>query len=170
MTRTWLVALVIAGCGKSASVVDNPTNGNQIGSNMSKPGSGSKATFVKGVALTPKDKLVEWLDAQKRGREARLVRLPVVLPKVDGVYDISKAKIGAAADALELYANDATLGVGLADRASGCKGPTCAFLVEGYWRGKKAGGYELEVNKAELLPDDRLAATTSAEVEGESGN
>jgi len=138
---------------------------------MNKPGSGSKATFVKGAALTPKPKLVEWLDGQKHGTEARLIRLPLVLPKVDGNYDISKAKVGTAADALELYANDSALGVGLADRASQkCQGPTCAFLVEGYWRGKTAGGFELEVNKAELLAEDRLATATFAEVEGESGN
>jgi hypothetical protein len=83
-------------------------------------------------------------------------------------YDISKAKIGD----LEVYANDSSLGVGLADRAStACNdAPTCAFRVEGYWRGKTMGGLEFEVNKAEVLPAAELAGATFAEVEGESGN
>ena len=129
-----------------------------------------KATFVKGAALTPKDKLVQWLDSQKRNGEPRLVRVPVVLRKIDGMYDISKARLGTAADALELYVNDASLGVGLADRAGQQDGETAAFLVEGYWRGNSGPGFELEIRKAEALPQDRAAEVKFAEVEGESGN
>lgn len=169
MTRACLVALLIAGCGKAATV-DKPTGGgSQNGSSMQKPG--SNATFEKGVALTPKDKLIEWLDGQKRNGEPRLIRVPLVVPEVNGMYDISRARIGAGPDAVEVYANDAALGVGLADRASdACTQGECGFLVEGYWRGKQGPGYQLDVNKAQVLPADRLAAATFAEVEGESGN
>lgn len=164
MTHAWLVALWIAGCGKAATV-DRPTGGSQNGSSMTKPG--SNAAFVKGPSLTPKDKLIEWLDGQKRDGEPRLVRVPLVVPSIDGMYDISRARIGE----LEVYANDAALGVGLADRAMNtCKQGDCGFLVEGYWRGMQGPSLQLDVNKAEQLPADRLAATTFVEVEGESGN
>jgi len=161
-------ALLLAGCGKTATV-DKP-GGN--GSMNKTPNKGSGAVFVQGPALVPKDKLVEWLDAQKLDGKPRLVRLPIVLPKGQLGYDISKARIGGAADALEIYANDSALGVGLADRAADqCDdAPTCAFRVEGYWRGKQLAGLQFDVNKAERLPPDQLASATFAEVEGESGN
>jgi hypothetical protein len=135
---------------------------------MNKPGSGSQASFVKGVALKPSDKLVAWMDQQKRGKEARLLRLVVVVPTVNGSFNIGKAKIGD----LEVYANDSALGVGLADRAdTECAGAaSCAFHVEGYWRGKQLGGLQFDVMKAEYLPADQVGSKGFAEVEGESGN
>jgi hypothetical protein len=168
MSRAWLVALIIIGCGKAATV-DKPGGNPQNGSSMTK--SESKAAFQRGVAVTPKDALIKWLDGQTRNGEPRLVRLPLVVPNVDGMYDISKARIGAAPDGVELYANDAALGVGLADRAmSTCKQGDCGFLVEGYWRGTQGPGFQFDVNKAEPLSPDRLQATAFVEVEGESGN
>jgi len=164
--KSALIALLVVGCGKSPTV-DKPIGGS--GSMNKTPNAkGSGATFEKGPSLTPKEKLVEWMDSQKRGSEARLLRVPIVLPHGDMGYDISKAKIGD----LEVYANDSALGVGLADRAQQkcADGPSCAFLVEGYWRGKQMGGPQFDVNKAEFLPADQLAAANFAEVEGESGN
>lgn len=135
---------------------------------MNKPGSGSQASFVKGPSLEPSDQLVAWMDGQKRGKESRLLRLVIVLPKGQMGFDISKAKIGS----LEVYANDSALGIGLADRAEQkcADAATCAFQVEGYWRGKQMGGLQFDVMKAEYLPADRVAAASYAEVEGESGN
>lgn len=136
------------------------------------PNKGSGVVWQPGAALTPADQLVAWLDGQQRAGEPRLVRLPLVLPRGQLGFDISKARIGGAADALEVYANDAALGVGLADRADDRCGdaPACAFRVEGFWRGKQEAGLQLDVNKAEPLGADELAAVTFAEVEGESGN
>ena len=135
---------------------------------MNKPGSGSQASFVKGVSLKPSDKLVEWMEQQKRGKEARLLRLVVVIPNDNGSFNIGKAKIGD----LEVYANDSALGVGLADRAdTECSGaPSCAFRAEGYWRGKQLGGLQFDVMKAEYLQPDQVGGYAFAEVEGESGN
>ena len=64
------------------------------------------------------------------------------------------------------------MGVGLGDRADDkcADAETCAFSVEGYWRGKQTGGLQFDANKAELLTPGALAAATHAEVEGESGN
>jgi hypothetical protein len=163
--KSALIALisVAVGCGKSPTV-DKPNGGS---GSMNKTPGGS-ATFERGPSLTPKEKLVDWMDSQKRGNEPRLLRVPIVLPHGDMGYDISKAKIGD----LEVYANDSQLGVGLADRAQQkcADGPTCAFLAEGYWRGKQMGGLQFDVNKVEFLPADKLAAANFAEVEGESGN
>ena len=163
-----VVVALLAGCGKSPTV-DKPS-GN--GSMNKTPSKGSGAAFVQGASLTPNDKLVEWLDKQKLDGKPRLVRLPLVLPKGQLGYDISKARIGGSPDALEIYADDSALGVGLADRAAdNCDdAPTCAFWVEGYWRGKQLAGLQFDVNKAEVLPPDQVASATFAEVEGESGN
>ena len=79
------------------------------------------------------------------------------------------ARIGS----LEVYANDAALGMGLADRArSKCKGADqCAFWVEGYWRGKAEDSYQFDVTKVgEPIAVTELAAASFVEVEGESGN
>lgn len=158
--------LLCVGCGKGAAV-DKPGHGSQPKDTMTKSDNG----FDKGADLLPTDKLIAWLDGQKRGEEPRLIRVPLVVPFVDGMFDVSKARLGAAEGALEVYANDTALGVGLADRAQQkCGQEACAFLVEGYWRGQQAGAYELEVNKAELLAKDLLGQATFAEVQGERGN
>jgi len=171
LARSAALVMFVVGCGKSPAV-DKPPGGS--GSMNKTPSSkGSPATFVKGPSLTPTAKLVEWMDGQKLDGKPRLLRLPIVLPMGQIGYDISKARIGGAADALEVYANDSALGVGLADRAAPCEAqnaPSCAFLVEGYWRGKQLGGLQFDVMKAELLAADQVAATSFAEVEGESGN
>ena len=133
---------------------------------------GPGATFEKGASLSPADKLVSWLDGQKLDGKPRLLRLPIVLSRGQMGFDTSKVKVGVGTDALEVYANDAALGEGLADRAETKCGDAaiCAFRVEGYWRGKQAAGLQFDVNKAEPLSADALAGATFAEVEGESGN
>ncbi len=187
MKHAWCLPVLIwaAACGKSGHdpkvAVDNPTGGGSqavdhgSGSmNPKTPGRGSKSTFVRGASLTPADKLVTWLDSQQLDGKPRLLRLPIVLPKGPGGYDISKARLGPTTDALEVYANDASLGVGLGDRArQACKdsnAPTCAFWVEAYWKGKQLGGLEIDVKTADVLPADQVSGATFAEVESESGN
>ena len=162
------MALMITSCGKGATV-DKPSGNGSMNKTSNK---GSGAAFDRGAALSSPDKLVAWLDSQKRGDEPRLVRLPIVLSRGQVGFDISKAKVGGGANALEIYVNDSSMGVGLADRADDKCGDaeTCAFRIEGYWRGKQTGGLQFDANKAELLTADALAAATHAEVEGESGN
>jgi hypothetical protein len=167
--RLAVAVLVIAGCGKPASVDKPSGNGNM---NKTTKQGGSTASFDKGPSLTPADKLVAWLDSQKLDGKPRLLRLPIVLSRGQVGFDISKAKIGNGPDAVVIYANDSALGVGLGDRADDkCEGAdTCAFRAEGYWRGKQAAGLQFDVNKVELLSAEQLASATYAEVEGESGN
>jgi len=131
-----------------------------------KPGQ-SSGTFVQGAALSPGDKLVAWLEAQKIGSEAKLVRVPVVLAKAQVGWGLSGAKLGTAGDAATVDLDDTALGIGIGQKARKCKEAPCAFLVEGYW----AGGNKLRVVKAgEPLAADELAKLAHAEVEGESGN
>jgi hypothetical protein len=178
-----IVAGWLAGCGKPAAQptphVDPPPAdpvveaGSGTGSAMDKtPNPTSKAAFQPGAALTPADKLLTWLEAQKRGGEPRLIRVPVVLAKGQVGFALRGAKLGNAADAIEVNVNDSALGIGLGMKARKCTGTTCAFLVEAYWRGKDdSGANKLAVMKAgDILSDAELAAITHAEVEGESGN
>jgi hypothetical protein len=128
----------------------------------------SPKTFVRGPAVIPADKLVVWLDRQQADGKPRLVRLPVVLKRQAVGFSIHGARVGVGPDALEIYCNDAALGIGLADRArSPCtEEPQCAMWLEGYWRGKKDGDYTFDVVRvhAPIAPAD-LAAADYAEVE-----
>ncbi|MEO8701052.1 MAG: hypothetical protein ABI867_13470 [Kofleriaceae bacterium] len=125
---------------------------------------GASTTFEQRIAVTPTATLITWLDGQLLDGKPRLLKLPIVLT---GDFDISKARIGGAADALTVYANDSALGNGLADR---CKGPTsCGFWVEGYWRGKQELGYQVDVMKVQG-PIADLAQADHVQVEGETGN
>lgn len=139
---------------------------------MDKKPDANDSEFVKGPALTPADPLVTWLDGQKRGDEARLLRVPVVLAKTPaGSFTMRGATLGTASDALAIHINDSALGIGLTDRARKCKDARCAFAVEAYWRGKQDGTYQLDVMKVgDPLSADALAAFTHAEVQGESHN
>ena len=133
-----------------------------------KPDQGGGA-FVRGTSVTPTDQLIAWFDQQKRNGEPRLTRVPLVLKKGQVGFSTRGARIGS----LEVYANDAALGMGLADRArSKCKGADqCAFWVEGYWRGKAEDSYQFDVTKVgEPIAVTELAAASFVEVEGESGN
>lgn len=129
--------------------------------------------FVRGPSVTPGDQLVAWLEQQTFDGEPRLVRLPLVLVKDDFEFSTRGAKIGGGADAVVVHANDAALGIGLADRARNqCKGAdTCAMWIEGYWRGTQDGSYTVDVmTVVGPIAADQLAAASYAEVQGESGN
>lgn len=167
MRHAVLAVLMITGCGKAATV-DKPTS-NGSGS-MTKMNAGTAHTFSQGAPITPADKLVEWLDGAKRDGQARLLRVPVVISRGQVGFDTSKVTIGANGPAV--FLDDSSMGVGISDRAMQKCGDaqTCAFMVEGYWRGKQGQGYQLDINKAEPLAADALAAATFVEVEGESAN
>ena len=130
-------------------------------------------TFVRGVAVTPRDQLLVWLGQQVRDGQPRLVRLPFVLRRKGPRFSTSGAKIGGAPDAVEVFLNDAALGIGLADVArTTCKdAETCALWLDGYWKGEEAGAFTFDVMKVgQTIAPDAIAAANFAEVEGESGN
>lgn len=95
------------------------------------------------VELAPVDGLRAWLDATG----AEPVVLPIVLTRGATGFDIGGARVGAGPDALVVYANDAALGIGLADRAgSACPGAErCAFVVEARFRGVVDERLEIDV-------------------------
>lgn len=167
-----LLAACPGGSGSSGAKIDEPNVTNAGSSDVTKtPDAGDR--FVRGPAVTPADKLVAWFEQQKRGSEPRLVRVPLVLAKAGPGFATRGATIGSGAGALSVYANDAALGIGLADRARReCKGATaCAMWVEGYWRGKQDGDYTFDVmTVVRTIPADALAQASYVEVEGESGN
>jgi len=138
---------------------------------MEKTPGQSSGAFVQGASLSPGDKLVTWLEAQKVGGEAKLLRVPVVLAKGQVGWALQGAKLGTGGDAVTVKLDDTALGIGLGQKARKCKDAPCAFLVEGYWRGKQDGTYVFAVVKAgEPLAAAELAKLAHAEVEGESGN
>lgn len=119
--------------------------------------------FAPGKALSPGDELRPWLDAH----DGKLVRVPVILSRGGYQFDLRGARLGAAPDALAVDLNDGALGVGLADRGrhDAADAPTCAFLVEAYWRLQSLfGGAQLHVVFAEPLDAAALAAITHAEL------
>jgi hypothetical protein len=131
----------------------------------------SQPVFVRGAAVRPVDELIAWLDAQTVNGEPRLLRLPIVLHRGDVGFSLRGARIGRDPDAVEIYVNDASLGIGVADRARTlCPiEATCALWLEGYWRREHDGAYRFDVSKI----DEQIAALADAshvEVESESGN
>jgi hypothetical protein len=142
---------------------------------MTKPGNKQptgSAQFVKGAPLTPAKELVAWFEAQRRGGEPRLTRIPIVLQRGQVGFSPRGVRIGSSPDALEVFVSDAALGIGITERARQCPDPTCPFVVEGYWRGDADGGYHYEIRGAGHAPitAEELAAITHAEVEGENDN
>lgn len=170
-----LLALGACPAGSKQPTPDQPITEDQGSGRMSdmtkKPtGSGS---FVRGAAVSPAAALITWLDAQKLGDQPRLLRLPVVLQRGQTGFSTRGAKIGGGADAVEIYVNDAALGIGVAQQArSLCPTePTCAVWLEGYWRGKQDDAYTFDAMKLHApIAADAVAAASHAEVEGESGN
>lgn len=135
-----------------------------------KPGAPKPSVnWTKGPAVTsPANDLLAWFAAQQRNGAPRMTRVPIVLSQGDAGWSNRGVKIGA----LEVYISDAALGQSIAMRAMKCQDPTCAFIVEGFWRGQQETGYHYEVRNAPKRPAtaDELAAFTHLEVEGESGN
>lgn len=179
MMRAGLVGvmlLVAIACGKATKEPARPAGHEdaQGSAAVNKTPDDGGGSFVRGPELTPADKLVAWLDEQKRGGEPKLVRLPISLAKRGPKFSTVGARVGGAADALPVFLDDSALGIGIADRArTQCKdAPTCAMWVEGYWRGKDdAGGYTFQVMTVrDPIAADELATARYAEVQGESGN
>lgn len=153
------MGLVLAACGTGSrglatdtSSADRPMadeQGSASVTDMSKNAGAGGATFERGASLTPTGALLTWLDAKTRDGEPRLLRLPLVLSRAEVGFSTRGVRLGAASDALSLYANDAALGIGLADHASAIAktAPTCALWVEGYWRGQREGEYTFDVVK-----------------------
>lgn len=170
----WLFATLVACTSTSAAPKAVAKRGSSAPEDaMHKTPDDGGGTFVRGAAVKPATELAAWLDKQQRDGKPRLVRLPVVLKPGNVGFTTRGARVGAGDDALELYANDASLGVGLADRArKQCADkPQCAFWLDGYWRGKVDGGYQLDVVRVHApIAADAIAAASHAEVEGESGN
>ena len=175
MNRTWFLVALLVSCtsGKAAKDPSPTTAGSAAGSDAMptmKPGAPKPSVnWVKGPALTSSSAdLVAWFESQKRNDEPRMTRVPVVLKKGDSGWSTRGVKIGP----VEVYITDAALGQSMAMRAMKCKDATCAFIVEGFWRGKQESGYHYEIRNAPKSPTspDDLAAFTNAEVEGESGN
>ena len=124
-------------------------------------------TFVRGFAVSPASALLGWLDREARG-ENRLLRLPLVLRRGDSGFSLRGARIGGGSDAIEVYANDSALGIGLADRAAKrCKDqPTCAFSVAAYWQGKRDGAFQIDVVRVfGTIGADALSRADHVEIE-----
>jgi len=180
------VLLALAACprGAPSPATDKPGS-SQLGVDPSGSNQGSAAVtdmtkrpdpaggaFVPGAAVTPAAALIAWLDAQQRDGQPRLIRLPIVLARGSVGWSTRGAKIGGAADAVEIFVNDAALGIGLADKAHMlCKADaSCAVWLVGYWRGKQDDAYQFDVVKiGERITADAIAAAGHAEVEGQSG-
>jgi len=134
------------------------------------PDAGS--SFDGAQPLTPADKLLAWLDEQKRIDEPRLLKLPVVLAKGAMGYGTANAKIGDAPDAITVFLDDSALGMGIADRARSCNGkPRCAMLVEAYWAGKGAAGdLELRVMRVIEIIEGDVPKIAQVEAPGPNSN
>ena len=124
--------------------------------------------FVRGPSVTPNDKLVAWFERQILEGGARQFRVPLVLRQGQVGFSLRGARIGAAADAIEVYANDSALGIGLADRAAThCKGRrTCAFWVEGSLVREATGEFRFDVIRvSSSIEPDAIASANYVEVE-----
>ena len=108
-----------------------------------------KRTFARGPAVTPSAKLVAWFERQIKNNEKSYFRVPLVLKQGQVGFSLRGARIGAAAGALEVYANDTALGIGLANRAvTHCKDrKICAIWVEGRLAWEAGGAIRLDVMK-----------------------
>ena len=122
-----------------------------------------------GTSATPTRALLKWLENEAQRSEPRLIRLPLILNRGVVGFSLRGARIGAAADAIEVYANDSALGVGLDDHArrNGEGKTTCAFWVDAYWRGEQGEpGFRIDVVNVVLhIEDSALAAAKYVEIE-----
>jgi len=124
--------------------------------------------FVRGPSLQPRSELFAWLEGYILGRGGREIRVPLVLAQGQVGFSLRGDRIGAAADAIEVYANDSALGIGLADRAlTHCKGrEPCAFWVEGRLAKEADGAFRLDVMRfVSPIKPDALASANFVEVE-----
>jgi hypothetical protein len=174
MSRWGLVVLLVACTGTSATKHTAAGSGAEV-TQTKKPGA-SKPTvnWVKGPALSaPAAELIAWFAAQQRNGEPRMTRVALVLHREKMGSTVGGfTNLGATIGPIAVNASDGALGISLKMRAQGCSGETCAFIVQGFWRGQNERGYQYEVREASRKPisPEELAAFTHAEVEGESGN
>ena len=128
--------------------------------------------FERGPSTIPSAGLLSWLEGESRRSIPRLIRLPLILNRGAAGFSLRGARIGPAADAIEVYANDSALGVGLDDRArrSGEEKTSCAFWVDAYWRGEQGEpGFRIDVvNVVSLIDEAALGAANYVEAEDES--
>lgn len=135
---------------------------------MNKKPDAGPAAFDHGIATSPAAKLLVWLDANK----GKKLRVPVILKAGMTGWKTRGAKLGGAADAPEVYCNDAALGIGLSDRVTKLCGPsaqgkTCAVWVVGTWKGKVDDSYQLDVtNVGDAIVDPAKADHVEIEATG----
>ncbi|HLL24152.1 MAG TPA: hypothetical protein VK427_18595, partial [Kofleriaceae bacterium] len=143
MNRT-LIFVALLGCTGSNTAKDTSPTEVTSGSRTVMPqtmkpgGTQPSVNWVKGPALTTSEsELVTWFEAQQRDGKPRMTRVPIVLARGKTGFDTRGVKIGSAT----VYVSDAALGIGIASRARSCTSDTCAFIAEGFWRGKEDGSY-----------------------------
>ncbi len=135
---------------------------------MNKKPDGGPAAFDHGTTTSPAPKLLAWLDGQK----GKKLRVPVILSAGMTGWKTRGAKLGSAADAPEIYCNDAPLGIGLSMRVTKLCGPaaqgkTCAVWLVGTWRGKVDDSYQLDVtNVGDAIADAATANHVEIEATG----
>lgn len=168
VTGLLIAVVVVLYSGPEASVKARVFDAPQAARMKSKTADTPEKKFVRGPSAQPKDDLIAWFDSHIRSASARQLRVPLVLRRGDVGFSLRGARIGAATDAIEVYANDSALGIGLADRAgTHCKDrPTCAFWVEGKIARDEDGQFRLDVMRVSApIKPDALAAANYVEVE-----
>jgi hypothetical protein len=159
----WVIALAIA-AGAAGGTMQS---GGQGAAGIKKPPP-EKIKFVRGPSVKPSFVLKAWFENQMFVRDARQVRVPLVLQRGTVGFSLRGARIGAALDALEVYANDSALGIGLDDRArTHCKASaTCAFWAEGRMGREVDGSLRFDVLRvASPIEPPALAAADFVEIE-----
>lgn len=164
-----LVAIIVWANGSAPRAEDPQSGGDtELKARMKTKDSDKPREFVRGPSVHPASKLAAWFDGHIRRRDGRQLRVPLVLKRGDVGFSLRGARIGAAADAIEVYANDSALGIGLADRArTHCKGrPTCAVWVEGKIARDEEGQSRFDVMRVSApIKPHALAAANYIEVE-----
>ena len=169
--RAWLLATMITSLAVAHLGAIEPAHkrmGQQEITKKSKTADEARRNFVRGPSITPAAKLGAWFESCLQANPKSYFRVPLVMKQGQVGFSLRGARIGAAADAMEVYANDSALGIGLANRArTHCKErPTCAFWVEGRMGREESGEFRLDVMKfvAPIGPD-ALASANYVEIE-----
>lgn len=164
-----LAAIVLSGRG--AGMADEPPSGCDVKPQArmkSKTSDQPRRKFVRGPAVQPKTEFIAWLEGHILNAGRRHIRVPLVLKQGQVGFSLQGARIGSAADAIEVYADDSALGIGLANHAlTQCKGrKTCAFWVEGRLAWEEGGAFRLDVMKFNsAIAPEALPAADYIEVE-----
>lgn len=165
-----VIALIVCGSDGALSA-EEPPSGSEVKPQprmKSKTSDQPSRKFVRGPAVQPKTEFIAWLEGHILSASRRQIRVPLVLKQGQVGFSLRGARIGSAADAIEVYANDSALGIGLANRAvTHCKGrKTCAFWVEGRLAWEEGGSFRLDVMKFNsAIAPEALAAADYIDVE-----